>query len=422
MKRSRWTREATIFAGIVGAVVTIIAFGAFSSAGTGDVHGIAVPHVIVTGSTAGPLFEAINSGKGPGLEGISKKGTGVVGVTKFESTTQQNGRAGVEGDDTSTFGAYNTGVLGTSTNRVGVTGVSLNGLGMSGTSSTDNGVAGFSTGGNGVSGTSTYSAGVFGISVNGNGVVGEVDGTGPANGVLGEDTSSITRSNAAVKGVSNQGFGIWAESQNNGGVGIFAMATGVNSVGIHVLSNGQALPLWLQTAAQASVEMAITDYHNFIVLDIDDQGNIITSGKIYTGGSCSVGCIAPGGAGRRVRSYETQASSPTIEDYGQGRLIDGQAYVHVDAKFANVIDRTSNYLVFITPEGDSRGLYVDQKTSAGFFVHENQGGRSTLNFTYRIAARPFGSKETRLPMVEMKRATRLPIPPHSVFPASKPHR
>jgi hypothetical protein len=47
-------------------------------------------------------------------------------------------------------------------------------------------------------------------------------------------------------------------------------------------------------------------------------------------------------------------------------------------------------MVFITPEGGSNRLYVVNKTAAGFEVHENRGGRSTLAFSYRIVAKPFG--------------------------------
>jgi hypothetical protein len=59
------------------------------------------------------------------------------------------------------------------------------------------------------------------------------------------------------------------------------------------------------------------------------------------------------------------------------------------------------YSVSITPEGNSNGLYVSQKTLTGFAVRENNGGRSTLAFEYRIVAKPFGSNAKRLPMVDV---------------------
>jgi hypothetical protein len=52
--------------------------------------------------------------------------------------------------------------------------------------------------------------------------------------------------------------------------------------------------------------------------------------------------------------------------------------------------------VFITPEGDSNGLYVSAKSPAGFAVRESRAGRSTLAFQYRILARPRGDDSKRL--------------------------
>ena len=55
--------------------------------------------------------------------------------------------------------------------------------------------------------------------------------------------------------------------------------------------------------------------------------------------------------------------------------------------------------MFLTPEGDNRGLYVDHKTGAGFDVRESQGGRSTIAFSYRIVGKPLGSSAQRLPLL-----------------------
>jgi hypothetical protein len=88
-----------------------------------------------------------------------------------------------------------------------------------------------------------------------------------------------------------------------------------------------------------------------------------------------------------------------MEDFGEAQLVDGQSYVRLDAAFANVIDGHSSYLVFITPEGDSHGLYVTEKSSAGFAVRENEGGHATIAFSYRIVAKPYGDASPRLPML-----------------------
>jgi hypothetical protein len=49
--------------------------------------------------------------------------------------------------------------------------------------------------------------------------------------------------------------------------------------------------------------------------------------------------------------------------------------------------KRGDYRVFITAEGDSRGLYVRRKSTASFEVRECQGGKSSIAFSYRIVGR-----------------------------------
>jgi hypothetical protein len=74
--------------------------------------------------------------------------------------------------------------------------------------------------------------------------------------------------------------------------------------------------------------------------------------------------------------------------------------VRLEASFANAIDGRHGFLVFLTPEGDNRGLYVTNRTASSFTVREAQGGRSTLGFMYRVVAKPYGVTAARLPMVD----------------------
>jgi hypothetical protein len=91
-----------------------------------------------------------------------------------------------------------------------------------------------------------------------------------------------------------------------------------------------------------------------------------------------------------------------MEDVGRARLSAGSAYVALDPAFANVIDPAADYAVLVTPEGDSNGVFVAQRTRSGFIVRENRGGRSTIGFSYRVVAKPFGSTAPRLPMISLR--------------------
>jgi hypothetical protein len=141
---------------------------------------------------------------------------------------------------------------------------------------------------------------------------------------------------------------------------------------------------------------------------VTNDGNAHVAGLIYTGGTCSKGCDRT--RGEQVISYAAQTSFPTIEDVGEGRLAGGQARISIDAALARAIDQGS-YVVFVTPEGESRGLYVTDKTPSGFTVAENEGGRSNVGFGYRIVAKPYGVKAARLPVMATAKL------PHAVLPA-----
>jgi len=60
--------------------------------------------------------------------------------------------------------------------------------------------------------------------------------------------------------------------------------------------------------------------------------------------------------------------------------------VKLDADFAKVIKR-GDYKVFLTPEGDCRGLYMRRKSTASFEVRELMGGKSAIAFSCRIVGR-----------------------------------
>jgi hypothetical protein len=52
-------------------------------------------------------------------------------------------------------------------------------------------------------------------------------------------------------------------------------------------------------------------------------------------------------------------------------------------------------MVFLTPEGDCRGLYVRRKSATSFQVREHMGGTSNIAFSYRIVGRRKDIKEHR---------------------------
>jgi hypothetical protein len=106
--------------------------------------------------------------------------------------------------------------------------------------------------------------------------------------------------------------------------------------------------------------------------------------------------VSTGGGARTVETYAMQSPENWMEDFGSAELQQGVAVVKIDAAFAETVAEDPSYHVFITPNGDSKGLYVIKKTAASFEVRESGGGTSSLAFDYRIVARRRGYEAQRL--------------------------
>jgi len=303
---------------------------------------------ITSCSSSSACIGGANSGSGPGASGTSKMSNGIAGSTSFASTKTKSA-AGVFGADLSKSGSFDSGVFGTSKAGVGVLGDSTTGSG-----------------------------GVYGQTFNPSKTTGKV-----GSGVVGSDASTDGGSlNAGVYGASAAGTGVLGSSST--GVGVFAQ--GAASIDL-VPSQKTTQPLILGFS---------TSFANTSLLDSD--GNLHLSGKIFTAGSCSVGCaVVRSSSGQDLVAYHPREAAPTVEDVGTGRIVAGRGTVALDPAFAATLDGARPYLVFLTPRGDSRGLFVARADRTSFEVRENQGGRSSLDFDYRIVGKPLDSDAARLP-------------------------
>jgi hypothetical protein len=78
---------------------------------------------------------------------------------------------------------------------------------------------------------------------------------------------------------------------------------------------------------------------------------------------------------------------------GKGQLAGGKAEVKLDPDFAAVV-HAEDYLIFLTPKGDSRGLTVATQSAGGFTVQELAGGTGAGAFYWRVVAKPKTDKKT----------------------------
>jgi hypothetical protein len=109
---------------------------------------------------------------------------------------------------------------------------------------------------------------------------------------------------------------------------------------------------------------------------------------------------------RRVETYAVQSAENWIEDFGSAKLANGSVTVALDPAFGELVNTGVEYHVYLTPDGDSQGLYVSAKGPLSFEVRESHAGTSSIAFDYRIVAKHKGTEKLRLADItdKMKRA------------------
>ncbi len=147
-----------------------------------------------------------------------------------------------------------------------------------------------------------------------------------------------------------------------------------------------------------------------VYIYLDQDGG--SSGYLYVNGvsgNCSVSpygnltCSGTKSAvvdinGEPRALYAIESPEVWFEDFGTARLQNGVAVVPLDPLFAATVN-LSEYHVFLTPLGETNGLYVAAKDGASFTVRELGGGRGNVAFDYRIVAKRKGYETKRLELM-----------------------
>ena len=116
--------------------------------------------------------------------------------------------------------------------------------------------------------------------------------------------------------------------------------------------------------------------------------------------------------GTTHRMYCQESPEPWFEDFGRGTLEGGKAEITLDSGFVAVV-KADDYDVFLTPYGDSKGLYVSSKVTGKFTVAEQQGGTSKLAFGYRVVARrrdDVGKRLEKIDLTVIEKGPKRPVP------------
>jgi hypothetical protein len=133
-------------------------------------------------------------------------------------------------------------------------------------------------------------------------------------------------------------------------------------------------------------------------------GPVVVAGDFTVLGAKHAAVPQPDGTHRLLHCMESPEC--WFEDFGEAKLIDGEAKVRLDEGFASVV-KLDMYHVFLTPHGDSNGLYVSHRSESQFEVREQRGGKSNVSFSYRIAAKRRDIEGERLARIALPDFERL---------------
>jgi hypothetical protein len=307
---------------------------------------------------------AINTGRGLVGEG-GDRGPGVVGIagnviprpdTRIPRDLQGGPQLGR---------GFSAGVIGFGTDPVQTGGGAA--IGVLGVGATSVGVWGTSGAVPGVVGNSFAHSGVYGIS-----------GT---TGVIGDGSGG----QVGVEGFGNQ-YGVYghlvAARPNADGVGVF----------------GAAVP-------DLNTPNSYIGRAGAFVGPVDVIGNLTCTGDFVVWGVKAAAARHTDGSHRLMYCVESPQSQ--FEDFGEAKVVKGRAVVRLDRDFAALAD-TRHYYVFLTPYGDSNGLYVTDRNQKSFQVREQGGGKSNIAFAYRIVAKRKHVANAKFQKVALPKAPKIP--------------
>ena len=202
-------------------------------------------------------------------------------------------------------------------------------------------------------------------------------GSGGGSGIFGT-TSQANGGGIVGKNLNASGTGVIAIGNGTSGSSLVAgsgLAADGSVVGLYARAEGTTLPAAAIYAALGSLQPLYINYY-----DGSTQFKLNGLGTVAT-------LVSDPSSKIRVM-FAPEAPEVLFEDYGSGRLTGGKAHVALDPIFAaNIsVDQSHPLRVFVQVEDDCKGVYVSNKTPAGFDVVELAGGASSAPFSWHVAA------------------------------------
>lgn len=228
-----------------------------------------------------------------------------------------------------------------------------------------------------------------------------LDGVGGRRLELDGGTGRFTIYNGA--GVSNTNKLLAFEVN---GVSSSIVGSRVNADADLAIRSNDNLDFFLNVDNSADIgRLTVRDPGGVARLSLDQYGNLSTAGSLIVSGNFQVfggsksAVVATQSYGQRLL-YAVESPENWFEDFGSSQLTDGAATIAIDPIFAQTVNLSLDYKVFVTPVDGWAGLYVSDKTPTSFVVRAADG-QANIAFDYRIVAKRLGFEQVRLAQSEL---------------------
>jgi len=199
-------------------------------------------------------------------------------------------------------------------------------------------------------------------------------------GIYGEVTGGLGPGVAGVySSTATEGIGFFAR-----GNGLTSFPTNINPVGFVAQGTIRGL-MGVATSTTTTPRMGgyftnsnATRYSRVACRDGTTNYKILGIGTVNT--------VIQDGQGRCYLLTAPEAPEFLFQDFGEGELRDGEAFVQIEPKLIEHIEM-GRLQVWLTPLGPCEGLYPELALEkGGFYVRERGGGRSQVRFMWAWSA------------------------------------
>jgi hypothetical protein len=208
----------------------------------------------------------------------------------------------------------------------------------------------------------------------------------------------------AIGGFTEDGISVYGHTNSNNGMPVVGLQTGylVDDIGIWYEPGGYfggkngVIGLTKEPTGYAVFGWALNSTAYAGVFSSNGHGVTISTPSGKTGlsvlGGSKSALVATTDGARSL--YCEEASEVWFVDYGFGRLDGGVTVVEIDPIFAQTVNLTEPYHVFIQSYSDA-DIYVSGRTGDAFEVRLPEGDPEA-EFSYRLVAKRLGYEEERL--------------------------